>query len=107
MYCHQEWRDCQRLLNPQGTNGLNRRVLDFNIEQVHPEIAARSKAMLEEEDLSLEKVQAVSSGAGTFWVWVRHLCIITTVFSFIWENVNISFIDKKSFASGHLLGEGQ
>ena len=58
------------LCNPQGREGLNKKILNFNITAVHPEIAARAKQILAAYEL--KDLQAVSPGAGTFYVWVRH-----------------------------------
>ncbi|ESO03382.1 hypothetical protein HELRODRAFT_173674 [Helobdella robusta] len=63
------WRECQRLCNPQGSNGLNRKIILFDVAKVHPEIVSRSNQILEDVDIS--KVQTVSPGAGTFYVWTK------------------------------------
>jgi len=65
----QNWRACQRLCNPQGSRGLNRRMFEFDPEKAHPELVARSKEML--LDIDVAKVQAVGPAAVTFYVWVR------------------------------------
>jgi len=43
-------------------------MFEFQPEQVHPEIVARSKEML--LDIDIAKVQAVGPAAITFYVWV-------------------------------------
>ena len=68
-YLLQSWKACQRLCNPQGARGLNRRMFEFQPDRVHPEIVARSKEML--LDIDIAKVQAVGPAAITFYVWVR------------------------------------
>jgi hypothetical protein len=65
----ESWKACQRLCNPQGAKGLNRKLYGFKASQVHPEIIARSKEMLDDYDLN--KVQSVSPGAVTFYVWAK------------------------------------
>ena len=47
---------------------LNRRVQLLAVDDLHPEIVARARQIL--DDLDLEKVKNVSAGAGTFYVWV-------------------------------------
>jgi len=44
-------------------------MFDFQPDQVHPEVVARSKEML--LDIDIAKVQAVGPAAITFYVWVR------------------------------------
>ncbi|ELU09304.1 hypothetical protein CAPTEDRAFT_192522 [Capitella teleta] len=73
-----EWKDCQRLLSPTGNQGLHslhRKIMNFTVEGVSREIAARARDILEEQPLP--EVQNVSSGAGTFWVWAMG--VITEV----------------------------
>ena len=55
-------------MNPQGQMGMNRRIMEFDPSKVHPEITARSKEILDQ--VELREIQAVSAGAGTFYVWV-------------------------------------
>ena len=68
VYVRQSWKACQRLCNPQGARGLNRRMFEFQPDAVHPELVARSKEML--LDIDIAKVQAVGPAAITFYVWV-------------------------------------
>lgn len=70
----QSWKTCQKLCNPQGSRGLNRRMFEFEPDRVHPEIVARSKEML--LDIDIAKVQAVGPAAITFYVWVRTAVLI-------------------------------
>ena len=69
MQFFKNWKDCQRLCNPQGVNGFNRKVLLLDPAKVNPEIVARSDELL--QDCDINKVRTVGPGAGTFYVWVR------------------------------------
>jgi len=82
----QNWKACQRLCNPQGSRGLNRRMFEFQPDKVHPELVARSKEML--LDIDVAKVQAVGPAAITFYVWVctANTCNIQLrVFSYLYS----------------------
>jgi len=52
-------------------------MFEFQPEQVHPEIVARSKEML--LDIDIAKVQAVGPAAITFYVWVTSCTFFFTV----------------------------
>ena len=56
---------------------MNRKVLDFDITSVDPEIAARCREIL--EDFELEDIQEVSPALGTFYVWVNLRIHFTTI----------------------------
>lgn len=78
-----DWRYVQRLLNPQGLQGMKRKIMDFNAATVHPDIAARVRYILEYQydepkkkdpnfdpcHYGLGKVQSVSLTAATFYLW--------------------------------------
>ena len=64
----QEWVNCQRMFSVVGRESLNRRILDLNIQTLHPEILARVDQIL--NGLNLKQVQHISAGAATFYVWV-------------------------------------
>ena len=82
----QSWKACQRLCNPQGSHGLNRRMFEFQPDKVHPELVARSKEML--LDIDVAKVQAVGPAAITFYVWVctvLYVRLMRAVFSYLYN----------------------
>ena len=56
-----------------GPNDLLRRVRQFNFKQVHPEIAARSKEILQR--FRLDDVRDKSEGAAAFYVWVNDIIV--------------------------------
>lgn len=66
-----DWVYCQLYLTTIGADGLTRRIKQFNVDDLHPEIAARAKVIL--GDLDGDEVREVSAGVGTFYVWVSHL----------------------------------
>ena len=68
-YYLQNWKECQKLCNTIGKTGLFRRVKEFHLEDVHPEIAARGRRILSKH--RLDDVKDTSLGAGTFYDWVR------------------------------------
>lgn len=65
------WIRCQAMCNPDGPNGLNRKMMQFNSTHVKPFIARRVRAML--KDIELSRVQRASPGAATFYVWVQGI----------------------------------
>ncbi|XP_064609540.1 uncharacterized protein LOC135473611 [Liolophura sinensis] len=66
-----KWKNCQKRCNPTGPDGLKRRVLEFDVDQLHPEIAARAAQILSE--VELDDVRLISSGAAAFYVWVKGI----------------------------------
>ena len=64
----QDWKQCRKICCQTGDKGLNRKILDFNITQIHPDKVSKSNAILERYRLA--EVQTVSAGAATFYVWV-------------------------------------
>jgi hypothetical protein len=63
----QNWAFCQKLLVPEGTDGLNRKLMKFNADNLHPFIVQRVQKLL--KDIELRDVQKASPGAATFFVW--------------------------------------
>ena len=52
--------------------------MDFKVDRLHPEIAARAKQILQK--WRVDDVKAKSAGAGTFYIWVsERMCIETTL----------------------------
>ena len=70
----QDWKDCQKLCVVISATGLYRRVKDFEITKLHPEIAARAAQILAKH--RQEIVTDISAGAGTFFMWVREMLTI-------------------------------
>ena len=66
----QDWKKCRAVCNPNGKNGLQRKIMTFDTKAVHPELMARCKEILDE--FSVTEVQKISAGAGTFFVWVSR-----------------------------------
>jgi CBS-domain-containing membrane protein len=52
------------MCNPATT----KRIMDFDIDSVHPDIAAKARQVLSEHKLAT--LQPVSQAAATFYVWV-------------------------------------
>lgn len=70
----QSWKQVQRLCNPQGHSGLNRRMFELQPSRINPELLARAKEIF--QDIDISKVQNVGPGAVTFYVWVScDLCL--------------------------------
>ncbi|KAK2168167.1 hypothetical protein NP493_1243g00005 [Ridgeia piscesae] len=76
-----KWQNCQPRCKTIGPNDLLRRVRQFNLKQVHPEIAARSKEIL--QHFRLDDVRDKSEGAAAFYVWAvgmaEELTVLTEV----------------------------
>lgn len=74
-FIFQRWKRCQRLLNNTGRTGIHRRVREFDLHSLHPEISTRAKEILGEQ--SLAEVGDKSAGAATFYAWVciKWVCI--------------------------------
>ncbi|KAK2179653.1 hypothetical protein NP493_478g03003 [Ridgeia piscesae] len=63
-----DWRKCRAFCCQTGDNGLNRKILNFDMTKVRPGAKPISKEILNKYRFS--EVQAVSAGAATFYVWV-------------------------------------
>jgi len=63
------WTHCQALCNPDGPNGLNRKLMQFDAEKVDPFIIDRVEILL--RDIPLTAIQRASPGAATFYVWAQ------------------------------------
>lgn len=63
----QSWIYCQKLLVPEGQDGLNRKLMKFNADDIDPFIVQRVRKLL--EGIDLRDVQKASPGAATFFVW--------------------------------------
>ena len=64
----QDWSTVQKMCGTLGHEGLNRRILELEVEDLHPEIVARTKQIV--KPLKHTQVQMVSAGAASFHVWV-------------------------------------
>ncbi|XP_077982721.1 uncharacterized protein LOC144437614 [Glandiceps talaboti] len=62
-----DWKRMQALVGKTGKEGLKRRVLGCDINQVSIPMAKRAKILLEEFDL--DEVRDTSAGAAVFYVW--------------------------------------
>ncbi|XP_066286952.1 uncharacterized protein [Branchiostoma lanceolatum] len=65
------WRLIQILMGKTGLQSLNHRVGQCEPENISPETAAQVKKIL--QDLSLESVRDVSTGAATYYVWAMGM----------------------------------
>ncbi|ELU13290.1 hypothetical protein CAPTEDRAFT_217920 [Capitella teleta] len=63
-----EWSTVQRQCGCMGHEGLNRRILDLEVEDLHPEIVARAKQIT--QPLKHSVVRTVSAGSAAFHVWL-------------------------------------
>lgn len=70
MFDLQEWSTVQRQCGCMGHEGLNRRILDLEVEDLHPEIVARAKQIT--QPLKHSVVRTVSAGSAAFHVWVSR-----------------------------------
>lgn len=73
----QAWSYCQKCFNPQGAAGLVTRLIEFDLADVHCEIAARAEEMLntllgelKQGGGSEATLRASSPSAFTLYVWV-------------------------------------
>ena len=64
----QDWRKCRAFCSQTGDNGVNRKMVKFDVTKVSPEAKSVSQEILKKYGFA--KVQAVSAGAATFYVWV-------------------------------------
>ncbi|KAI0242153.1 hypothetical protein LSAT2_014586 [Lamellibrachia satsuma] len=71
-----DWKKCRAFCNPNGKEGLQRKIMKFDIKTVHPELMARCKEVLDK--YTVTEVQTVSAGAGTFYVWCLLLASAAT-----------------------------
>jgi hypothetical protein len=85
----QEWSTVQRLCGCMGQEGLNRRILDLEVEELNPEIVARAK-QITDPIRSHSVVQTVSAGAAAFHVWVstKHALPSLAYFSDLYQLVD-------------------
>jgi len=66
-----DWRKVQKLCNPDGRDGMIKRLMNFDPNKVNPEIAKRVRELL--KYITLMQAQKASPGAGTFYVWAKRV----------------------------------
>ena len=59
--------------NPDGRQGLNKRLQNFEVTKLNPEICARARDIL--DGLEYNKILKASAGGATFYIWVRTLLV--------------------------------
>lgn len=64
----QNWKEVQRLCTPFDQSGVYRRMVDFDANNVHGELAARSKQIL--SNYEIEKLRQTSPAGAMLYVWV-------------------------------------
>lgn len=81
------------LIGKTGKESLKRRVMEFKVKNLKPELAAEVKTMFSKFDLI--EVRDGSSGAATFYIWVRRpiYCMVAllTCFDLTQQNYIFSF----------------
>lgn len=75
----QEWKKVQALVGKTGKEGLKRRCLEYDPQNLanNMDIAKKSKDKM--AAFELDDVRDVSAGAATFYLWVRALASLPTV----------------------------
>ncbi|ELT97869.1 hypothetical protein CAPTEDRAFT_204392 [Capitella teleta] len=66
-----EWKQCQKLCGTIGPQGLLRRVKEFDVHRLHPEIAAQANMLISQ--YRLDDVREKSAGAATFYSWTMGM----------------------------------
>ena len=56
------------MANPDGRNGLNRKIQTLDVDDIKPGICCRAKQML--DGLEYKKLLVASAGGAAFYVWV-------------------------------------
>ena len=67
----QDWKECQKLCNTIGKTGLFKRVKEFNMERLHPQVVTRAVDIV--SSYRLDDVRDTSAGAGAFYAWVSSV----------------------------------
>ena len=67
----QKWNTIQGLISKKGKEGLKRKVANINMSKIKKADLNKAKQILTKYDL--ESVQIASSGAATFYQWVREI----------------------------------
>ena len=69
------------LIGKTGKESLKRRISEFKVEKLNIEVAMRSKQVLSR--FTLDEARDVSSGAGTFYVWVSGRKDTASIYSIV------------------------
>ncbi|XP_052788215.1 lim and transglutaminase domain protein ltd-1-like [Mya arenaria] len=69
----EDWEDLQVLMGRLGKDSMIRRVRQFDTVSVQPSVQKEVEKMLDEH--SEIDARKASAGAGTFYVWLRDVCI--------------------------------
>ena len=64
----QDWKWCQNSMNDPGSEGISNRIINFDIVDLHPEVAARSKEILQK--YRLDDVRNENEAAAIYYQWV-------------------------------------
>ena len=64
----QDWKWCQNSMNDPGSERISNRIINFDIVDLHPEVAARSKEILQK--YRLDDVRNENEAAAIYYQWV-------------------------------------
>jgi hypothetical protein len=73
----QKWRRCRKRLHVLGPDGLHHKMSKVNVKDIHPEVAARARVLLEEHDIA--DIQSAGPGVAAIHKWVRASGVVFIV----------------------------